>query len=427
MIAFLALLLAQPVPARVLTLQEVQHVALERQPQLQVARGSTQAAEGRVEQFRSPLLPQVSVVADYDRLTTNRLYRFGGIQFPSQPTSWSTVNYFDSGVTLTQQLWDFGQNSNRWHSSQASARAAADQERTTTQQTLLQVRTAFFNAVAFKELLAVARETLANQHNHLVQIEEFVKAGTRPPIDLSQARADYANAEVQVVNADNAYQRSKVLLNQAMGAEGPFDYDVSSESLSAQPGEDGALEPLLQDAIAARPEIASAMEQVKAQQLLIKSARGSYAPTISAAGTLVQSTVTGSGYIGWNAAVGVTLTWNLFQGGLTNGIVHEAQGNLTAAVGQLDVLRQQVRVDVDQALLAIRAAKAALSSSRDALVAARQRLSLAEGRYQNGEGSVIELGDAQIAQANAAAQVVQTKFQLSSARAQLLFALGRQS
>jgi outer membrane protein len=260
-----------------------------------------------------------------------------------------------------------------------------------------------------------------------VQIEEFVKAGTRPPIDLSQARADYANAEVQVVNAENNYQRAKVLLNQTMGVEGPIDYDVANEGLPPQQGEDGALEALLQIALEARPEVASAMEQVKAQQLLIRSARGSYGPTISAVGTVAQSTVTGSGYNGWDAAVGVTLTWNLFQGGLTNGMIHEAQGNLTTAVGQLNVLRQQVRVDVDQALLAIRAAKAAVSSARDALVAARQRLSLAEGRYRNGEGSVIELGDAQIAESNAAAQVVQTDFQLSTARAQLLFALGRHS
>ena len=124
-------------------------------------------------------------------------------------------------------------------------------------------------------------------------------------------------------------------------------------------------------------------------------------------------------------SAGVFLTWNLFQGGLTTGVVHEAQGNLGYALAQLDAQRQQVRVDVDQALLAIRAAKAAQSSSRNALTAARQRLSLAEGRYQNGSGSVLELGDAQIAAANAAAQVVQTDFQLATARAQLLWALGR--
>jgi outer membrane protein len=425
MIALLAILLAQAAPARMLSLEEAQRIAQERQPQLRAARGSTQAAEGRVEQSRSGLLPQLSATADYQRSTTNFLFRPGGIPRPGQETNWSGVNLFDSSVTLSQLLWDFGQTSNRWRSTQASARAAADQERSTWQQVVLQVRIAFFNSVAFKELLAVARETLANQRNHLVQIQGFVQEGTRPPIDLSQARADFANAEVQVINADNAYQRSKVLLNQTMGVEGPIDYDVANEALPSQAGEDGALDPLLATALEARPEVASATEQVKAQQLLIKSARGAYAPSISAGATFVQATETGSNYVGWNAAAGVTLTWHLFQGGLTTGTIHEAEGNLGFAAAQLDVLRQQVRVDVDQALLAIRAAKAALSSSRDALVAARQRLSLAEGRYQNGTGSVIELGDAQIAAVNAAAQVVQTDFQLATARAQLLWALGR--
>jgi len=425
MIALLAILLAQAAPARVLTLEEAQRVAQERQPQLRAARGSTQAAEGRVEQSRSGLLPQLSATADYQRATTNFLFRPGGIPRPGQETNWSSVNFFDSSVTLSQLLWDFGQTSNRWRSTQASARATADQERSTWLQVVLQVRVAFFNAVAFKELLAVARETLTNQRNHLVQIEGFVQEGTRPPIDLSQARADFANAEVQVINAGNAYQRSKVLLNQAMGVEGPIDYDIANDALPPQAGEDGALHPLLAAALEARPEIASATEQVKAQQLLIQSARGAYAPSIAAGATFVQATETGSNYVGWNVAAGVTLAWNLFQGGLTTGTVHEAEGNLGFAAAQLDVLRQQVRVDVDQALLAIRAAKAALSSSRDALVAARQRLSLAEGRYQNGSGSVIELGDAQIAAANAAAQVVQTDFQLATARAQLLWALGR--
>jgi outer membrane protein len=425
MIALLALLLAQGAPARTLTLQEAQRLALERQPQLRAARSSTQAAEGRVEQSRSGLLPQLSATAGYERTTNNFLFRPGGIVRAGAEASWSAFNFFDTSATLSQLLWDFGQTSNRWRSTQASARATADQERSTGQQIVLQVRTAFFNTVAFKELLAVARETLANQRNHLAQIEGFVQAGTRPPIDLSQAQADFANAEVQVVNADNAYQRSKVLLNQAMGVEGPIDYDVASESLPPQQGEDGALEALLQSALAARPEIASATEQVKAQQLLIQSARGSYGPTIAAGASINQTSLAGMNYIGWNAAVGVTLTWNLFQGGLTNGMIHEAEGNLGFAAAQLDLLRQQVRVDVDQALLAIRAAKAALSSARKALVAARQRLSLAEGRYQNGSGSVIELGDAQIAASNAAAQVVQTDFQLATSRAQLLFAVGR--
>jgi hypothetical protein len=192
------------------------------------------------------------------------------------------------------------------------------------------LRVAFFNAVAAKELLAVARETLANQRNHHAQIEGFVQEGTRPPIDLSQARADFATAEVQFINAGNGYQRSKVLLNQAMGLEGPTDYDVANEALPSQPGEDGALDPLLQIAFAERPEIASATEQVKAQQLLIESARGAYGPSIVVGGSIAQTTAPGSNYVGWNAAAGVTLTWNLFQGGSPKGSSTKPKGTSTS-------------------------------------------------------------------------------------------------
>jgi outer membrane protein len=425
MIAIVALILAQAPPAQVMTLQEAQRVALERQPQLRAAQASTQAAEGRVEQSRSGLLPQLSVSGGYDRSTNNFIFRPGANNRTGVSTSWTNIGYWSSAATLSQLLWDFGQTINRWRSTQASARSSADLERATRQQTIFQVRTVFFNAVASKDLLDVARETLENQRAHLAQIQGFVKAGTRPPIDLSQAQADFANAEVQVINATNAYQRSKLLLNQAMGVEGTIDYEVAKEELPPQEGEDGALEPLLDRALSARPEVAGVTEQVNAQQLLIRSARAGYVPSISAVGSFAQGTETGSGYIGWNVAGGVILTWNLFQGGLTTGMVHEAQGNFGYASAQLELLRQQVRVDVDQALLAIRAGKAALSSANNALVAARERLSLAEGRYRNGSGSVIELGDAQIAASNAAAQVVQTEFQLAAARAQLIWATGQ--
>jgi outer membrane protein len=53
------------------------------------------------------------------------------------------------------------------------------------------------------------------------------------------------------------------------------------------------------------------------------------------------------------------------------------------------------------------------------------RLTLAEGRYQAGVGNVIELGDSQVALTTAAAQEVQAIFNLATARAKLLQALGR--
>jgi Outer membrane efflux protein len=91
----------------------------------------------------------------------------------------------------------------------------------------------------------------------------------------------------------------------------------------------------------------------------------------------------------------------------------------------LDLQRLQVRLEVEQARLAVRGAKSVLAASGDALVNAREALQLAEGRYQTGFGSIIELSDAQVALTAAAQQKVQAEYSLSQARAQLIKALGR--
>src|SRR5437762_2363612 len=82
---------------------------------------------------------------------------------------------------------------------QADALAQQPTARTNRLLTLLNVRTAYFQARSQKASIAVAGETLGNQERHLAQIQGFVDLGTRPQIDLAQARTDVANAKVQLI------------------------------------------------------------------------------------------------------------------------------------------------------------------------------------------------------------------------------------
>jgi outer membrane protein len=79
---------------------------------------------------------------------------------------------------------------------------------------------------------------------------------------------------------------------------------------------------------------------------------------------------------------------------------------------------------VEQAQLALRGARAVVVAAEEALENARVRLRLAERRYQTGVGSVIELGDAQVALTNAAAQEVVARSNVEIARALLIKAIG---
>ena len=417
-----------PPSAKVLSLANAEETALRHQPTLEQAFGQVEAAEGRVEQARAGYLPQLNGAATYQRTTANFAPRPGFVQMgvnvpPSGGWSAQTFNFFTFSATATQLIYDFGLTRDRWRSANASRDAASWNRRAIENQTLLNVRRAFFLGRAQRDLVAVAEDGVHNQEKHLEQSVALVKAGIRPDIDTATVRTALANARVQLVGARNNYAVSQAQLAQAMGVELTGAFALADDDMPAIAGEDGAAGPLTTRALEARPELGNIASQRRAQELTVESLRGGYGPSLGAVANAIE---TGSALdrLIPNWYVGLTLNWGIFQGGYTHGQVREAKGNLMGLAGQAAALRLQVEVDVEQARLGVQAAKATITAAEEALLNARDQLSLAEARYKQGLGSVIELDDAQVAHTTAAAQAVQARFGLASARAQLLAALG---
>jgi outer membrane protein len=432
MIALLPLLVlaaVPPAPPRpVLTLEQALATAREHQPQVAAAAAAARAAAARVDEAHAPLLPQISGVGTYQRATANFVSRPGSL--PRQlgtsggAESIESFGYFNAGLNLNYLLFDFGQTRARWRAAAASYDSQRDSQRTTESVVLFDVRTAFFQARANRELVAVARDTLANQRKHLDQTQGFVEVGTQAPIALAQEKTAVSNAQVQLINAENGYDTAKAQLNQAMGIETPDDYDIADEAFPAVPLEDGSPAALFVEALKARPEIASLADQVRAQELTVEALRGAYRPSLglNSGATDAGAKVNG---LTWNLSAALQVSVPIFTGGLTRAQVAEGEANLAAARSQVAIERLQVQVEIEQARLAVRAAKSSLAASADALENAQDQLHLAEGRYETGVGSIIELGDAQVALTSAAQQKVQAEYGLFQARAQLVKALGR--
>ena len=432
--AALLILVAQ---ANVLTLDEALQTAQRMQPTVHQARANTEAAQARVGEARAPLLPQLSGIASYTR-TTNNSYMsslnclnssFNGTGVgmvngpPPGPPSFSSCDRTNLSITASQTLWDGTGQLARWRQNAVFAESVELTERATRLGVALNVRTFYFAARANKALMQVARDTLANQQRHLAQVSGFVKVGTQPEIALAQSRTAVANAQVQLINAENNYEVAKAQLNQAIGIERDTGYDVEDESTPPIEGEDLDTAPLLDGALKARPDYLGLDKQIRAQELAIWAAKTAYGPSLSASTTLNDAGNVGN--TAWNWSFNLQLNWQLFSGGLTWYTVKEQKANLDGLKAQRDLVRQQVRLGVEQARLAVRAAKAAVGAAEEARANASEQLRLAEGRYAAGVGSIIELGDAQVALTNAAAQKVQADYNVSTARAQLLQAIGR--
>jgi outer membrane protein len=416
-----------PSTNRTLSLAEAERLAVAQHPSVSLSKAQTRAAEAAADQAFAPLLPQVTATASYQRATGNFVQRPGALPTNTAATRAPTFDTFSAwnfGLSATELIWDWGKTTGNYRSAQAGVDAQRESETTTALDVLQATRSAYFQAWAQRSLVAVANENLANMDRHLEQVNGFVTAGSRPEIDLAQTRADRANAALQLANARAGYETAKAQLAQAIGMDREVDFDVENHPFPAEEGEDLPVERMLRAAIAARPEMRALEKQADSQRLAIRAAQGAYGPSLGANANASEAGVDLT-KLTWNFGVGATLTWQLFQGGLTKATVRAAEANEAATRAQLAQMKQQVRFDLTQALLNVQAAKVSVATAKEAEVNARERLRLAEGRYQAGAGSIIELQDAQVAETSAAAQVVQAEFSLSLARASMRRAMGR--
>jgi outer membrane protein len=412
---------------RTVTINDAIATARAHQPALLQARANTEVSRALADVARAPLLPSLTGSAVYTRKTGNfapapgALPNGGGLG--AGMSSFNTYNTWSFGLSFNQFIFDFNQTLDHWRSTLATADATAATEANTAVVIAYNVRNAFFNARATQALVRVAEETLANQKLHLDQTTKFVRSGIQPELALAQANTNYANARVQLISAENNFLIAKAQLNLAMGVEQSTDYEVADETLDNVDGEEDDVEPLAQEAKRTRGDLVSLVQQVRAQELQVRSAWEGLAPALSVSMSL-NDAGTDLGDLVWNWNAQFALSAPIISPGIW-ATLRQQRGLLVAARAQVDLQRQQVRLDVEQAVLAVRAAKESITATTEALGNAKQQLRLAEGRYKAGLGNMIELSDSQVAYTTAQGNKVQADYNLAVARAQLMKALGR--
>ena len=408
----LAAIAAAPLqPSSPLTLADAVRIAEANEPSLRSARADVRAAEARVDEARAPLLPQVAATAQASRSGAFR-------------SRVSPENQWTGGLTAQQLVWDFGTASAGLAGARASARAQAATAREARLSIDAQVRSAFVEAHAARALVAIARETLANQGAQLEKVRAFVEVGSKPESDLAQARSQVAQSRLALVQAGSRQSLARVQLHRALGLTGTPGYELAEETVPAVAGEDGPVEALGSSVDAGRPAIQRAAYLAAAQERAVEKARGGWLPSL---GIFAGASAIGARPTdvdgGWSA--GATLSWSLLDGGLTRARVHEAAATLESLRAGEETVRQDAQLELAQVLSTIHGAKSAWDAAAEAVSAAGEQLRLAAARYEAGAGTLLEVNDAQAAAASASAQGVEAELQLAQARAQLLALLGR--
>lgn len=408
-------------PAPALSLTDAEALALKNHPQILASQANYQRSNELTVEQRAANFPTLNGDLTGSQARINSRIGAGFL------TDSRLFNRFGAGVTLTQLITDFGRTHNLIANSKLQAQASQQDYQATRYDIVLGVDQAYFNVLLSQQLVTVAQQTVSTRNTVVEQVTELTKNQLKSQVDLSFAQVNLSNARLMLLRAQDSLASAYADLAQALGSQQAVRYQLADQALPAAPP--GDPEPLITQALANRPEIASLRLQSEAAQKFVAAERDLKRPNVNltaVAGALPwiepgnANPAIPYGYEG--AAVNVQIP--IFNGHLYTARERAAQYQREATDQRLRDLQDRIARDARTAWERARTSFEAIGASAELLKQANQALDLAQGRYNLGLSSIVELSEAQLGQTQAQVQNLNAQYDYQSAYAALQYTLG---
>lgn len=322
-------------------------------------------------------------------------------------------------LSASYQLDLFGANAAGRAAALANLDAAVFSQRALELTVQSDVAAGWFNLLAAREQLAVARSNLEISERIFEIVEFRYEAGVISGFDVSSQSSQLANAraripqlESQIVSQETALA---ILLGRTpQGFEAP-QADVLAITLPiADPG-------LPSDLLLRRPDLMQSEASLRAANANIDAARAAFFPSIDLGAGLSSVLTGGTDLVG---SLSASVAQTIFSGGRLDAQLEGAQARRE---GQLAGYRQSILSalrDVDVSLKAIDANGAREAQLLIARDAAQEALRAAEIQYQAGTGDLTSLLNAQQNYFDAANTYVLARLDRLTAAINLYVAVG---
>jgi outer membrane protein len=408
-----------------LTLNECIKIALDNNPQIEIARQQYLASQGVLTQAKSFYLPRLSAGVGYGRqyIDTDR-------QNIANQSLVDEDNVGSALLQVSQLIFDFGKTTGLIDTSSFNLQASAENLAQTYHDLVFDVKSRFYTVLESKRLIGVAEQAVANFEQQLYRAQRFYESGVRTKIDVTNAEVNLANQKLNLLRANADYKTSLVSLEQVIGTvPNNGDYEpVASEPpikelASQKPEMSDSLELLLQAAAENRPGLKQFDYLIQAAEASVTQAKGDYWPTIDAVGDYHKfETDLPSLSDQWQ--ITARLNWEFFSGFETEGKVAEASAQLREVQAGLRDFQLEVTRDVTDSYLRADENREGVDIADQTVELAEENLRLAEGRYKAGIGDLLEFNDAQLLYTENQSNLVITYYNYLTALARIDRAVG---
>ena len=410
------------VPSQPLTEENAVTFGLEHNPGLMAYRRDVDASGQKVRQSKADYYPKVDGSYRYTHLSEQPFFGLDTLQVPS---GYTNTNHWE--VNITQPLFTGFARSSQLKISKMDetiSRYKLDEARLDLTR---DIRHAYWQTILGEKLLQVAKDNVSSLMVQKRNAEANFAQGLTAKNDVLKADVALSQAVQRERSAAKQVVVLRSRLNQAMGVDLQKALTLSGGDI--KPGTIPDMDQYYAAAEKQRPEFLSVETSIQQADQAIKLAKSRYYPRISA---FAQYYREGEDFLAdrnvftnsENSAVGVRVDWNLFEGGKTDASAKEWLYKRQGLEERKRDLKEQIRLQVEDAYEQIKVARANIETAESALAQAKENDRMTSLQYKEQLVIFLEVLNAQVFVAQSQADYYQALYGYRIAYADLERAAG---
>lgn len=409
-------LTSENLPVLTLSLVDAIQAALDKNPNVRIFRERIEAARSATRTQLGALLPNLASTGKFNNQTFF-LGTIGGAPIRTNP-----FDIVDGRGSLSQSLFSLSLIE-RWRASRSAFQVAELESATTDNDTVATVALHYFEVLRNQESLDARYANVGLYEDLVAFVRSRQTGGMATGLDTARLESQLENERQRLELAKGDVERAKLTLLNSIG----IGFEVKlmlSDELKGYNGLIPSLESAMESAINYRPELKAQLHRIKTAELSLSSIKGERLPSLSAQGDY--------GLIGnkfdnnmstYN--VGVMLSVPIFDGGQREGRIGESRSQLNQETFKLALVKNQVTMELREALVTLKASLEQHRIAKDGLKASLTEVALARERFRVLSSNTLELSNALFSLVRARDNMVDALFRVNASRVNLARAQGR--
>ncbi len=429
-ILFLIFALALGLNAQTLTLKESLRIGMRNSKNVRVLKIKKQRAFLQARKIKAAFYPEFNLSASYTRLSNIPPFEIQTPFFPKPIKIQDPIlNNYSISAGFKLPVFVGFRLVNLLKAAENTAQSAGYEVGYKMNAEAMNITKAFFNYEKSLLVRKLLKKEAASLGKRLADTKNLAAEGLALRKDLLQIKSKVEEINYKLVEAENAVIIARTVFNKALGlnlkanTNIAFNFSVDSKlNIGLQRG--------IAEALENRYELKAFRKKLVAARSSVQAEKGNYLPSVSVFGNYYynkpnQRILPLLDEFKDTWAVGVALSWNIWNGGKTSTSVQIAENKLSEASTNFNLLKENIETEVTKKYFDLIGAFKKIKAAQASLLAAKENYRVTSKLYAQQKATASELLEAETNLLNAKINYKLSALNAKLKRIEFLKSLGR--